>query len=102
LIVEALESGGYFARLFTVDIYNEDGERLYAHTVAGYRDEHQWHFIQGFDGKYLGGGITGPFDHAYGMAEYIAGSIGGVPLYYYIDTVFEFLEAYQPLNRGRN
>jgi len=102
LIVEALESGGYFARLFTVDIYNKEGERLYAHTVAGYRDNYQWYFIQGFDGECLGGGITGPFDHAYGMAEFIAGSIGGVPLYYYIDTVFEFLEAYQPLNRGRN
>jgi len=102
LIVEALESGGFFARLFTVDIYNEEGERLYAHTVAGYRRDHQWYFIQGFDGECLAGDVTGPFDHAYGMAEYIAGSIGGVPLYYYIDTVFEFLEAYQPLNRGRN
>ena len=102
LVVEALESGGYFARLFTVDIYNEEGERLYAHTVAGYRRDYQWYFIQGFDGEYLAGSVTGPFEHAYEMAEYISGSIGGVPLYYYIDTVFEFLEAYQPLNRGRN
>lgn len=102
LIVEALESGGIFARLFTVDIYNDEGDRLYAHTVAAYRWNHQWYFIQGFDGEFMAGDVTGPFDHAYGMAVYIAGSIGGVPLYYYIDTVFEFLEAYQPLNRGGN
>jgi hypothetical protein len=101
LIIEGLEFGGYYARLFTVDIYTEKGKKLRSHTVAAYREDHQWYFIQGFDGKYLTGGITGPFDQAYELANYIADSIGGVPLYYYIDTIFEFLEAYEHLNRGR-
>jgi uncharacterized protein YceK len=101
LIVEALEFGGYYARLFTVDIADYEKGTLNSHTVACYRDGGSWHFIQGFDGKYLSGGITGPFDQSYNMAEYIAGSIGGVPRYYYIDTILEFLEAYDHLNRGR-
>jgi uncharacterized protein YceK len=100
-IVEALEFGGYYARLFTVDIADYEKKSLMSHTVACYRDGGGWYFIQGFDGKYLSGGITGPFSQSYDMADYIAGSIGGIPRYYYIDTIFEFLEAYKHLNRGR-
>ncbi len=100
-VVEALEFGGYYARLFTVDIADYEKKSLMSHTVACYRDGGSWYFIQGFDGKYLSGGIMGPFDQSYNMADYIAESIGGIPRYYYIDTIFEFLEAYKHLNRGR-
>lgn len=101
LVVEALGFGGYYARLFTVDIADYEKKTFNSHTVACYREGGSWYFIQGFDAKYLSGGITGPFDQSYDMAEYIAGSIGGIPRYYYIDTILEFLEAYDHLNRGR-
>ena len=102
LIVEALEFGGYYARLFTVDIWTKDGKiNKGTHTVATYREGGMWYFIQGFDGKYLKGEITGPFDTPLAMAEHIAERIDGAPLYYYVDTIIEFIRAYEPLNRGR-
>ncbi len=101
LIVEALEYGGWYARLFTVDISRDMKKLPDSHTVACYRDGGKWYFIQGYDGKFLAGGVTGPFDQANDMADHIAGSIGGETYYFYIDTVLEFIKAYQPLNRGR-
>jgi hypothetical protein len=101
LIVEALEFGGYFARLFTVDIYWHEKKLIESHTVACFRDGGKWYFIQGYDGKYLGGGITGPFDQSNAMADYIANSIGGVTYYYYIDTAVEFMKAFKALDRDR-
>ncbi len=100
LIVEGLEYGGWYARLFTVDIYWHEKKELQPHTVAAYRDGGKWYFIQGYDGKYLAGGVTGPFDQANDMADFIAGSIGGETYYYYIFTVLEFIEAYKLLSRG--
>jgi hypothetical protein len=100
LIVEALEYGGWHTRLFTVDIYRHEKKLLESHTVACFWDAGKWYFIQGYDGKYLGGGVTGPFDQANAMADYIAGSIGGQTNDYYIFTVFEFIEAYKPLSRS--
>jgi hypothetical protein len=101
LIVEALEYGGWQARLFTVDIYRQEKKLLESHTVACFWDGGKGYFIQGYDGKYLAGGVTGPFDQPEVMADYIAGSIGGETSDYYIFTVFEFIEAYKPLSRGR-
>jgi len=100
LIVEALEYGGWYARLFTVDILRDVKKLPESHTVAAYRDNGTWYFIQGYDGKYLSGGIHGPFTQANDMAGFISASIGGETYYYYIDTVLEFLEAYKALNRG--
>jgi hypothetical protein len=101
LIVEALEYGGWYARLFTVDIYWHEKKELKSHTVACFRDGAKWYFIQGYDGKYLAGGVTGPFNQANDMAGFVAVSIGGETYYYYIDTVLEFIEAYKSLNRGK-
>jgi hypothetical protein len=101
LIVEALEFGGWHARLFTVDIYRHEKKLLESHTVACFWDGGKGYFIQGYDGKYLAGGVTGPFDQPEIMADYIAGSIGGEADNYYIFTVFEFIEAYKPLSRGK-
>jgi hypothetical protein len=101
LIVEALEYGGWYARLFTVDILRDPKKLPESHTVAAYRDAGAWYFIQGYEGKYLAGGINGPFGQANDVADFIAGSIGGQTYYYYIDTALEFLEAYKALNRGK-
>ena len=101
LIVEALEYGGWYARLFTVDIYWHEKKEIKPHTVACFRDGGQWYFIQGYDGKYLAGGAVGPFAQAGEMADSVAGSIGGETYYYYIHTALEFLDAYKDLNRGR-
>jgi hypothetical protein len=101
LIAEALEYNGWYARLFVVDIHLPGKKLPESHTVATYRDGGKWYFIQGYDGKYLGGGVTGPFDQSNEMADYIAGTIGGETYYYYIFTAFEFIEAYKPLSRGR-
>ena len=102
LIAEGLEFGGYFARLFTVDIYTSEGKVIGTHTVALFRgNDNQHYFIQGFDGKYLAGDITGPFETPEDMARFIAKSVGGVPAYYYIDTPFEFIKGYEHLNRGK-
>lgn len=101
LIVEALEYSGWHARFFTVDIYRREKKLMESHTVACFWDGGKGYFIQGYDGKYLGGGVTGPFDQPDVMADYIAGSIGGETSSYYIFTVFEFIEAYKPLSRGK-
>ena len=99
LIVEALEYAGYVARLFTVDIVTKEGEIIGAHTVAAYWEEGKYYFIQGFDGKYLTGEVKGPFDLPVDMAYFISGSIGGVPLRYYVDTIGQYIEAYKKNER---
>ncbi|MBN1572191.1 MAG: hypothetical protein JW984_03225 [Deltaproteobacteria bacterium] len=99
LIVEALEYAGYVARLFTVDIVAKEGEIIGAHTVAAYWEEGKYYFIQGFDGKYLTGEAKGPFDLPVDMAYYIAESIDGVPLRYYVDTISQYIEAYKKNER---
>jgi hypothetical protein len=99
LIVEALEYSGYTSRLFTVDIVTKEGEIIGAHTVALYWEEGKYYFIQGFDGKYLTGEVKGPYIVPVDMAYYIAGSVGGVPLRYYIDTIPQYIEAYKKNER---
>jgi hypothetical protein len=99
LIVEALEYGGWYARLFTVDIMRDPKRLPDSHTVACFRDDGRWYFIQGYDGTYLGGDVTGPFAQAGEMADFIAASVGGETYYFYIHTVLEFIEAYRPLSR---
>jgi hypothetical protein len=99
LIVESLEYAGYVARLFTVDIVTKKGEIIGAHTVAAYLEEGKYYFIQGFDGKYLTGEAKGPFDIPLDMAYFISGSIGGVPLRYYIDTIPQYIEEYRKNER---
>ncbi len=84
-----------------MDIYRDKKKLLQSHTVACFRDGGKWYFMQGYDGKYLSGAITGPFDQSNDMADRIAGSIGGETYYFYIDTAFEFMKAYKALDRGR-
>lgn len=99
LIVEALEYAGYAARLFTVDIVTKDGKIIGAHTVAVYWEEGKFYFIQGFDGKYLTGEVKGPFNLPLDMAYFIAESVDGVPLRYYVDTIPQYIEEYKKNER---